>query len=179
MTTILKVNINDLNSNFFLDLGQRLGNADEVEIRIPKQKQKEKLFTDKQFWQLINLLDWSQKKSTDILAPAVKELSLMSVVNIYLFADKLSEKLFLLDTRAHGDAYLKNEGDDYLSVDDFLYIRCAVVAEGKSYFEKVLSDPTLFPSDIDFEPLLGLANTAYQLKTGRSFGYYPVWQKRG
>lgn len=98
----------------------------------------------------------------------------MPIVNIYLFADKLSEKLYQLDTRPHGDAYLANEGDDYLSVDDFLYIRCAVVAEGKGYFEKVKSNPSQFPAEISFEPLLSLPHKAYKMKTGREFAYYPV-----
>ena len=174
MTTILKVNISDVNSQFFNDLGHKIAASTEIEIRIPEQKRKKELFTDDQFWQIIHSFNWSKSGAEDIIAPAVAQLSSMPVVDIYLFADKLSEKLYLLDTRAHGDAYLSNEGDDYLSVDDFLYVRCAVVSEGKDFFERVASNPSELPVEISFEPLLSLANKAYEKKTGRKFEYYPT-----
>ena len=174
MTTVLKVNIQDLDSQFFQDLGQKFSDATEVEIRMPEKKQKSELFSDKEFWEVIETLDWSKQDADEIMIPAIKKLADMPVVNIYLFADKLAEKLHQLDTRPHKDAYLDNEGDDYLSVDDFLYIRCAIVAEGKEYFEKVKSDPSQFPAKISFEPLLSLSHKAYEMKTGREFEYYPV-----
>lgn len=174
MTRVLKVNINDINSQFFIDLGEKLASSTEIEIRIPDTQTQKELFTDEQFWQIIEAFDWSKKDAQEIMAPAIDQLAAMPVMNIYLFADKLSEKLFQLDTRAHGDAYLANEGDDYLSVDDFLYIRCAVVAEGKAYFEQVLANPAEFPDEISFEPLLSLAKKAYEKKTGRKFEYYPA-----
>jgi hypothetical protein len=175
MTTVLKINIHDLDQQFFNDLERKMEGASEVEIRIPEKSRQVELFTDAQFWQVIDSLDWSKKDKNAILAPAVERLAAMPVLNIYLFADKLSEKLFLLDTRQHGDAYLANEGDDYLSVDDFLYMRCAVVAEGREYFEKVLTNPTQFPDDLSFEPLLSLADEAYKKNTGRTFDYHPAF----
>jgi hypothetical protein len=62
-----------------------------------------------------------------------------------------------------------------VSVDDFLYNRCAVVAEGKAYFEQVLSQPDLFPTEISFEPILRLTHEAYLQKTGRPFNYQPLF----
>lgn len=174
METVLKVNINDINSQFFADLGEKLAPSTEIEIRIPGAQSQKELFSDEQFWQIIQTFDWSKQDAQEVMAPAVASLAGMPVVNIYLFADKLSEKLSLLDTRAHGDAYLTHEGDNYLSVDDFLYIRCAVVAEGKVYFEQVLINPDEFPDDISFEPLLSLPGKAYEKKTGRKFEYHPA-----
>jgi hypothetical protein len=175
MANVLKVNVQDLNSQFFHDLGQMLSDSDEIEIRIAAgKKQKKELFSDEQFWQVIHALDWSKQEADAILAPAIAQLAAMPVVNIYLFADKLSEKLYQLDTRLHGDAYLAHEEDDYLSVDDFLYVRCAVVAEGKAYYEQVLANPTDLPNEISFEPLLNLADKAYEVKTGREFNYHPA-----
>ncbi|MBK8655373.1 MAG: DUF4240 domain-containing protein [Haliscomenobacter sp.] len=166
MATVLKININDLNAQFFRDLGQKISSSTEIEIRIPEKKPKVEIFSDADFWQVIELFDWSKEDSDDIMAPAINKLAGMPVVNIYLFADKLSEKLHQLDTRLHGEAYLKNEGGDYLSVDDFLYVRCAVVAEGKAYFDNVLQNPSEFPADLSFEPILNLPDQAYELKTG-------------
>jgi uncharacterized protein DUF4240 len=174
MTTVLNVNLNDLSSQFISDLKQKFGKTAEVEIRLRDTSPADDLFSEADFWRIIECIDWSKKNSKDKLAPAIKLLSEMPVVNIYLFADKLAEKLFLLDTRQHGDAYLAHEGDDYLSVDDFLYVRCAVVAEGKDYYEDVLKNPSELTSEISFEPLLNLADHAYKQKIGKQFDYYPA-----
>lgn len=174
MATVLKVNVRDLDSQFFADLGQKMADAAQIEIRIPDEDPKVDLFPDADFWSIIALLDWDKEEAEDILAPAAEDLAAMPIVNIYLFADRLSEKLYQLDTRQHGEAYLKSEGDDdYLSVDDFLYVRCAIVAEGEPYFEQVRQHPAELSSDISFEPLLNLPHLAYKLKTGREFDYFP------
>ena len=102
-------------------------------------------------------------------------LAKMPVANIYLFADRLSAKLYHLDTRAHATAYAANEPDNFISADDFLYARCAVVAEGKAYYEKVLNDPAQMPDNIVFEPLLYLADDAFEMKMGIPFNYMPTY----
>ena len=175
MTTVLKVHLADLTSQFFHDLSQKFDTSTEIEIRVSEKKQKQSLFSEAEFWQIISALDWSKTDIKDILAPAVKELADMNVVNIYLFADKLSEKLYQLDTKAHGTAYLENEETDYLSVDDFLYVRCAIIAEGKDYFERILKTPSELTTEQTFEPLLNLADDAYILKTGKPFDYHPTF----
>jgi hypothetical protein len=175
MTTILKVNINDLSTQFIRELRNKLGKNAQIEIRVEEQKYPEGLLSDTQFWQIIDLLDWSKKDYKAILAPAVAALAKMDRANIYLFKDKMSEKLYALDTKAHAKAYLEKEEDSYLSADYFLYVRCAVIAEGKSYYEKVVKKPSEMPSDIDFEPLLSLADEAYTLKTGKEFNYPPLF----
>lgn len=175
MTTVLKVHLADLTSQFFHDLSQKFDTAAEVEIRVSEKKQKQELFSEAEFWHIINALDWSKTDAKEILAPAAQQLANMPVVNIYLFADKLSEKLYQLDTKAYGSAYLANEEEDYLSVDDFLYVRCAVVAEGQNYFEHILKTPNELNKDLAFEPLLSLADDAYTLKTGKSFDYHPTF----
>ena len=175
MTTVLKVHLADLTSQFFHDLSQKFDTSTEFEIRVSKRNQKQALFSEAEFWQIMAALDWSKTTAKDIIAPAAQQLADMPVVNIYLFADKLSEKLYQLDTKAHGAAYLANEGGDYLSVDDFLYVRCAIVAEGKEYFEHILKTPSEFSNEIAFEPLLSLADQAYNLKTGKPFDYRPTF----
>lgn len=174
MATVLKVNVKDLDVQFFEDLGKRMADSGQVEIRIPDGHPNPELFSDDDFWKIIDLLDWEQPEPTGVLAPSVRALADMPVLSIYLFADKLSEKLYQLDTRIHGEAYLSSLGDDYLSVDEFLYVRCAVVAEGKEYYEEVLKNAKKISSDLSFESLLYLTDKAYQLKTGREFDYSPT-----
>lgn len=175
MTTVLRVNINDLSSQFIQDLKKRLSKTAQIEIRVEEQTQGDGLFSEIEFWQIVEQLDWSQKEAAAIMAPSVALLSKMPIANIYLFQDKLSEKLFHLDTKAHAHAYVAQQEDHYLSVDDFLYVRCAVVAEGQTYYEKILNNPSEMPIEIAFEPLLSLADAAYQLKTAKKMDYFPIF----
>lgn len=173
MTTTLRVNLKDINLDFFKDLEDMAGPSALVEIRVESNKHGEGLFTEDEFWQIIALFDWQQKKREDIVRPAVTALSQMPVSAIYLFEDFLSEKLFDIDTKDHAKAYMNQQHDDFFSVDDFLYVRCAAVAEGRDYYEKIKNNPSALSADIDFEHILYLAADAYKLKTGRDFEYSP------
>jgi hypothetical protein len=175
MTTTLRVNLRDINLQFLKDLEEKAGASAQVEIRVESSKHGEGLFTEEQFWQLIELFDWKQKNRADIVLPAVMRLSSMPVSAIYLFEDFLSEKLFHIDTKEHAKAYMNQQTDDYFSVDDFLYVRCAVVAEGRAYYEKIKNNPSELSSDIDFEHILSVAADAYKHKTGRIFEYSPLY----
>jgi len=68
-----------------------------------------------------------------VVEPAIARLVSGSVRHIFEFADLLSEKLYALDGRKYAlqlgeDAW---SPDRYFSVDNFLYARCCVVANGK------------------------------------------------
>jgi len=129
------------------------------------------------FWEIIALLDWKKTGDNDaVLAPAVRALAAMSEADIRAFSDLLAEKLYALDTREHARHAYEGEadpddGDDYISDDDFLYVRCCVVANGRELFDAVLGDPRQTPKGIDFEPLLYLAAQAYEEKTGDEYEY--------
>lgn len=174
-TTVLKVNLEDINPQFFEDLKDDLGKDVQVEIRVQETLHGEGLFSEARFWEIVDLLDWSKRERSAIIAPAVRELSRMHISGIYLFHDILSEKLYRLDTRQHAQAYRQKQTDDSFSSDDFLYVRCAVVAEGRESYEKVLQNPAVMPADIDFEHLLSVAPEAYKLKTGKTFDYFPLY----
>jgi len=175
MTTVINVRLNDLSSQFVSDLKKKFGQTTEVELRLLSPTPADELFSEDDFWQVIDKIDWSKKGSENKIKPAVKMLAKMPVASIYLFADRLSEKLYNLDTKAHAMAYAAREPDNFVSADDFLYARCAVVAEGKAYYEQVLQDPTQMPDDIVFEPLLYLADDAFELKMGVPFNYTPTY----
>ena len=71
------------------------------------------------------------------------------------------------DAENIGEYAYKSE-EEFFSVDCFLYVRCAVVANGKEVYEAALKDPTKILKDLEFESLLAIANNAYELKTGDS-----------
>lgn len=125
---------------------------------------------DAEFWGLICLLDGGQhkplKKNVGIL---IKELSERTVETIFAFEETLSYKLFLLDTPTH--AHQTTEADSYFSPDQFLYARCAVMARGQAYFERILANPSMLDLDLEFEELLSVTTKAYKRKTKDNFSY--------
>ena len=54
-------------------------------------------------------------------------------------------------------------------------MRCAVVAEGRAYYEEVEKNPSALDANIDFEQILSIAAEAYNKKTGREFEYSPLY----
>lgn len=127
------------------------------------------------FWDLIKLLNWKKTGDDDaVLRPVVKALSRMSVEDIFAFDDILAEKLYALDTREicrgtyRGEIDL-DDGEQYVSADDFLYARCVIVANGQEFFEDALANPLEVPQDMEFEALLELASSAYEEKTDEEY----------
>lgn len=130
---------------------------------------------DEKFWSIIALLDWGRKSSEDIIAPAVDVLSQLPEQDIFRFEHILAEKLHALDGEKFAlNLGWGNENGKSFSPDVFLYARCCAVANGKAFYEKVLKEPAAMPKDYTFEPILYLAEKAYQLKSGSNdFDYLP------
>ncbi len=175
MNVVIKINTADLTEQVIHDLKEKYGSA-ELEIRVRSEHEKEVL-SESEFWRIIALLDW-EKTGDDaaVIAPVVDELSKLPVAFIYQFQDKLAEKLYQLDTQIHAENCGVNrwQSDKYFSADVFLYERCCVVANGKDFYEKVLTDARQMPKDMDFEPLLYIAANAYEKQTDTPMQYAPA-----
>lgn len=136
-----------------------------------------------EFWRIIGLFNWKKLGDDDaVIRPAVKELAKKPVEDIFGFDDILAEKLFQLD----GEKYAREIGevsytgeDEFFSVDEFLYVRACVVANGKACFDSVLANPTDMPKEGDFEPLIYVGQQAYELKTGQKYKHItkPSWER--
>lgn len=132
---------------------------------------------DKQFWRIIDLLDGDSVGDDDaVLEPAIEALAALPEGEIFAFEDLLAEKLHAIDTREHCRACYAGDldpdsGDDYISADDFLYCRCAVVASGSKYYKTVLSNPKKMPQEVELEALLSLALHAHERKTGKEYNH--------
>lgn len=170
MPAVISLKIEELDTQLVKKLKKEYANA-AVEIRVQEQPGAAEMFRAADFWAAIERLNWSADgDDAQVVEPLVQFLERQPLANIYRFADILSERLWQLDTRAHAQVFLDDpESEGYLSVDDFLYARCAVVAKGKDFYEKVLRQPDSMPTDLTFEPLLSIAATAYERKTGRHF----------
>ena len=127
------------------------------------------------FWHIISLFDWNETGNDDaVFEPACAALAARSPEDICRFDDIFAEKLFALDTREHARACYAGEldpddGDDYISADDFLYRRCVVVANGSEFYASVIADPTKMPQEMEFESLLSVASNAFVRKTGEEY----------
>ena len=170
MIKTIKLNQAHLIPNFFKDLQERYRNRN-VELTISESEKV--LLDENKFWEILALIDWTKEEDADITSPVVARLAEMPIHDIYLFQDTLSKKLYQLDAKK----YALHLGEDswqegnYFSVDNFLYARCAVVANGKKTYEEIVQDPAKMPKDLTFEPILSLAADAYYLKTGKIFDY--------
>lgn len=174
MTTTIKLPLRSLNPAVVQDLQEKYPEA-EISVELHQDRNQAPL-SEKHFWEIIALLDWSKEGDDDaVVEPAIAHLVVGPVRHIFEFADLLSEKLYALD----GRAYAEHMGEDawspdrYFSVDTFLYARCCVVANGQELYKQVLHDPTKMPKDITFEALLYIPSEAYERKTGRQYDYVP------
>lgn len=174
-SSTFKISLTELSPAFIKDMKEKYGEA-ELEIKVNREPEFVPL-KEEVFWKIMDLLDWDKKEDQKILAPALERIISLPIAHIYYFEDILSEKLFLLDQRIFAEQTGKNayRKGAYFSVDTFLYARACVVANGKAAFKSVIENPELMPKGITFEPLLSLASTAFELKTGRKFSYVPSY----
>ncbi len=137
--------------------------------------------TEKEFWKIIAAFNWDESNDDlnndkAVMEPAIALLAQRSVEDIYEFCELMARFLYQLDTREHarygylGEADPDN-GNDYISADDFLYLRCVVLVNGSEYYHKVVADPTQMPRDLEFESLLYLPALAYKRKTGEELDH--------
>ena len=170
MTTAIKLPLRSLSESVIQDLKEKYPEA-EISVELHQDRNKAPL-SEAHFWEIISLLDWNKEGDDNaILEPAIARLAAGPVRHIFEFADMLSEKLYTLDTRKYA-LYIGEDSwspDKYFSVDNFLYARCCVVANGKDLYEKVLHDPAQMPKDLTFEALLYLPSEAYEIKTGNHY----------
>jgi hypothetical protein len=118
-----------------------------------------------QYWAIIDALDWDKEGDDDVvMAPAIQLLSEQEEHVILDFYDWFARQLYRLDGEAYADASV--EEGEHFSSDLFLYARCAVLANGRTYYERVKANPADFPKDLFFEFLLRLPDLAYKRKTG-------------
>jgi predicted DNA-binding WGR domain protein len=134
---------------------------------------------DDAFWAIIAKCNWHKTGDDDaVLRPAVAALARRSIEDIYAFDEILAAKLYALDTRefcrqTYRGQIDPDDGEQYVSADDFLYARCVVVGNGKEFYESMLADASEAPQDMEFEALLGLAAAAYEKKTGEEYDHSP------
>lgn len=164
MQTALKMPLSALNPSVVLDLQEKYPEA-EMHIVMAEMPDAATVMNEDQFWGIISLLDWSKEGNDDaVIEPCVQELSKLPESSILSFYDLLSEKLYLLDGRGYAEHSVPQ--DESISSDLFLYARCAVIANGRVFYESVSRNPVAFPKNLFFEALLNIPERAWFRKTG-------------
>lgn len=173
MGNTIKLPLRNLDASVIHDLQEKYPEA-EVSVELHPDRQQGPL-SENHFWELIALFDWSHEDKDDdaVVEPAVARLAAGPMRHIFEFADVLSKKLYALDGRIYAEQIGQSawSPDRYFSVDNFLYARCCVVANGQDLYEQVLHQPDLFPKDVTFETLLYIPAMAYERKTGQEWDY--------
>jgi hypothetical protein len=135
-----------------------------------KPQKPKKMIAEMEFWAIIDLLDWKKTGNDDkVLEPAIAALAKRSQADIRQFYERFAYLLYQLDTKSHAKQLM--DEDEYFSADEFLYVRCCVVANGKKFYESVLKNPKKMPKDLEFESLLRLAPEAFERRTGEDMDY--------
>lgn len=57
MTTVLNISLNDLNSELINSLKQKFGKTTEIEIRLQDKSPADDLFSEDDFWKVIDKID--------------------------------------------------------------------------------------------------------------------------
>lgn len=125
-----------------------------LETNIPNENQTEKDI----FWEIV-VLSFKDE------AQAIALLAQMPLSYFAIFEEILAQKLFALDKKVLAQSIYKNCN---ISKDDFLYVRCFTLAQGRDFYEKVLNNKISMPSNT-FEALLYLSEKAYFQKTSNEF----------
>lgn len=168
MRNILRIPLRNISPEKISDLQDKYPNASvKIELR---DTPVEGGLSEQGFWDLIAMLDWQKTGEDDaVIEPVVDALSKGPLRQIYDFKDILSQKLYLLDTAAHAQNIGEEsftESSDTFSEDGFLFSRCCAVANGKEAYSNIRKNPAMMPKDMEFAPLLRIANEAHVRKTG-------------
>ncbi len=134
--------------------------------------------TEDEFWALISLLDRDALEAeTDeddedpVTENLVKALVARGEDGIKAFDDLLSGYLHELD----GQAFAIHAGVCGEFEDLFLYCRCVAVASGREAYETILQDPTFMPTDLEFEPLVTVAERAWKRLALGDYDHEPAY----
>ena len=77
MNTVLKINVQELDNKFLENLKKEYSDS-ELEIIVHDQLEPVPSFTDNEFWQMIDLLDWSEEgndeKTVEPLVSALEQM---------------------------------------------------------------------------------------------------------
>ena len=132
--------------------------------------------TDIDFFHFTDMLDWSkQGDDMAVMEPLIACLVQWGDNLIFAFAEKMAELLYRLDTKEIAAGAYKKE--EYFSDDEFLYIRCTALVNGKPFYNAIVNKRRKLKRDLEFEAILYAPVCAWTRLHGKSAGEYPYVTK--
>lgn len=126
---------------------------------------------ESRFWEIMDKLDWEKNDDDSILFPVTELLSGLTDEEIFAFDDIMAKLLYDIDGRFWLDNISSNQ--EYMSGDEFLYIRCVALINGKQYYEQIKSGERALDPCLEFESVLYTAGTAWGKKHRKDYEEYP------
>lgn len=132
----------------------------------------EKSLHDLDFFAMTNVLDWSRQGNDDlVLEPLIQYLSQWPDEVIFVFDDKMAELLYALDRP--DIARRTYRSDRCFSGDDFLYVRCVALVNGRAFYHKILDGREKLDENMEFEAILYAPAKAWARKHHKAPAEYP------
>lgn len=130
-----------------------------------------KEMTDIDFFHFTDMLDWSkQGDDMAVIEPLVACLAQWGDNLIFAFAEKMADLLYRLDTKEIAKSVYKNQ--EYFSDDEFLYIRCTALVNGKPYYNAIVNRRRKLKADMEFETILYVPMYAWARLHGKGAEEY-------
>lgn len=127
---------------------------------------------DLDFFAMTGCLDWSQQGDDDlVLEPLVQYLAQWPDEVIFVFDDKMAELLYRLDRPEIARRAYRT--DRCFSGDDFLYIRCVALVNGRAYYNRILDGRKKLDKNKEFEAILYAPAKAWARKHHKDPLKYP------
>lgn len=125
---------------------------------------------DYDFFAMLNALDWSKQGNDDlVLEPLIDYLAEWPDEVIFTFENKMAELLYAIDDPALAKDLYESE---YFSADEFLYVRCVALINGRAYYRAVLNKKKKLHK-MEFEALLYVPAKAWARKHQKDPNQYP------
>jgi len=131
-----------------------------------------KTMHDLEFFAMTGCLDWTKQGDDElVLEPLIQYLAKWPDEILYVFEDKMAELLFKLDTPEVARRAYRT--DRNFSGDDFLYVRCVALVNGRAYYNKILEGTKKLDSGMEFEAILSAPAMAWARKHHADPAEYP------
>lgn len=130
------------------------------------------IMDEDKFWLYIDALDWKYEGDDDkVIAPVIKLMKTQTDETIFSFDERMAELLCRIDSEQSKRQFEITQG--YHSSDDYLDSRCAVIANGKSFFYETLNKGNEGVWSYEFESLLYIPSIAWAQKHKKDEAEYP------
>lgn len=127
---------------------------------------------EERFWQILSLLNWNfAGKDEKVINPAVLQLSAMEDRDIFTFHDIMSGMLYDIDGKKWAENIFPSEG--VLTPEDFLYMRCVALVNGKEYYHAVRARTVKLNPDMEFAAVLEIPMQSWSIRHGLPVSEYP------